>query len=135
MILTVAFVLDKIPYIESGEYVTYNNEKGGIIERLKEDRIADLDTELHSVPEWISTKAMISSWLADAIKYELWLGTDGSSAETIYYSDLPWPIGKILFLKQLHKVKQELGITKDNSEKIEEQVFFFFLLILLLCVK
>lgn len=135
MILTVAFVLDKIPYIESGEYVTYNNEKGGIIERLKEDRIADLDTELHSVPEWISTKAMISSWLADAIKYELWLGTDGSSAETIYYSDLPWPIGKILFLKQLHKVKQELGITKDNSEKIEEQVFFFFFLILLLCVK
>ncbi|XP_020409370.1 mitochondrial outer membrane import complex protein METAXIN isoform X2 [Prunus persica] len=114
---------DKIPYIESGEYVTYNNEKGGIIERLKEDRIADLDTELHSVPEWISTKAMISSWLADAIKYELWLGTDGSSAETIYYSDLPWPIGKILFLKQLHKVKQELGITKDNSEKIEEQTY------------
>ncbi|VVA39553.1 PREDICTED: metaxin-2 [Prunus dulcis] len=114
---------DKIPYIESGEYVTYNNEKGGIIERLKEDHIADLDTELHSVPEWISTKAMISSWLADAIKYELWLGTDGSSAETIYYSDLPWPIGKILFLKQLHKVKQELGITKDNSEKIEEQTY------------
>ncbi|BFG14500.1 hypothetical protein CerSpe_007740 [Prunus speciosa] len=114
---------DKIPYIESGEYVTYNNEKGGIIERLKEDRIADLDTELHSVPEWISTKAMISSWLADAIKYELWVGTDGSSAEKIYYSDLPWPIGKILFLKQLHKVKQELGITKDNSEKIEEQTY------------
>ncbi|KAI5348591.1 hypothetical protein L3X38_001478 [Prunus dulcis] len=114
---------DKIPYIESGEYVTYNNEKGGIIERLKEDHIADLDTELHSVPEWISTKAMISSWLADAIKYELWLGTDGSSAETIYYSDLPWPIGKILFLKQLHKVKQELGITKDNSAKIEEQTY------------
>ncbi|XP_021816042.1 mitochondrial outer membrane import complex protein METAXIN [Prunus avium] len=114
---------DKIPYIESGEYVTYNNEKGGIIERLKEDRIADLDTELHSVPEWISTKAMISSWLADAIKYELWVGTDGSSAEKIYYSDLPWPIGKILFLKQLHKLKQELGITKDNSEKIEEQTY------------
>lgn len=133
MILIVAFVLDKIPYIESGEYVTYNNEKGGIIERLKEDRIADLDTELHSVPEWISTKAMISSWLADAIKYELWVGTDGSSAEKIYYSDLPWPIGKILFLKQLHKLKQELGITKDNSEKIEEQVFFLH--ILLLCVK
>ncbi|KAM5553750.1 mitochondrial outer membrane import complex protein METAXIN [Rosa sericea] len=114
---------DKIPYVESGEYVAYNNEKGGVIERLKEDGIVDLDTEFQSVPEWISMKAMVSSWLADAIKYELWVGTDGSSAQTIYCSDLPWPIGKVLFLKQVYNVKQQLGITKDNAEEIEEQIY------------
>lgn len=120
-----AFVLDTIPYVESGEYVAYNNEKGGVIERLKEDGIVDLDTEFQSVPEWISMKAMVSSWLADAIKYELWVGTDGSSAQSIYCSDLPWPIGKVLFLKQVYTVKKQLGITKDNAEDIEEQVHSF----------
>ena len=114
--------------------MAYNNEKGGIIERLKEDRIADLDTEFHSIPEWISTKAMISSWVSDALTYELWVGTDGKSAKEIYYSDLPWPIGKILYFKKSYTVKQQLGITIDNAEKIEEQVLPFFSLIILLCV-
>lgn len=114
---------DTIPYVESGEYVAYNNEKGGVIERLKEDGIVDLDTEFQSVPEWISMKAMASSWLADAIKYELWVGTDGSSAQSIYCSDLPWPVGKVLFLKQVYTVKQQLGITRDNAEGIEEQIY------------
>ncbi|XP_068327259.1 mitochondrial outer membrane import complex protein METAXIN-like [Pyrus communis] len=114
---------DKIPYIESGEYVIYNNEKGGIIERLKEDRIADLDTEFHTIPEWISTKAMISSWISDALTYELWVGTDGCSAKEIYYSDLPWPIGKILFYKKFYTVKQQLGITNDSAEKVEEHIY------------
>ncbi|KAF4381260.1 hypothetical protein G4B88_009588 [Cannabis sativa] len=114
---------DQIPYIESGDYVAYNNEKGGVIERLKRDGIIDLDTELYSVPEWISTKAMLSSWLADAITYELWVGSDSSSAETIYCSDLPWPIGKVLFLKQVHSVKQQLGITKDNAEQKGEEIY------------
>ncbi|TQE03631.1 hypothetical protein C1H46_010762 [Malus baccata] len=114
---------DKIPYIESGEYVAYNNEKGGIIERLKQDRIADLETEFHSIPEWISTKAMISSWVSDALTYELWVGTHGNSAKEIYYSDLPWPIGNILYYKKSYTVKQQLGITNDNAEKIEEQTY------------
>ncbi|KAM2638054.1 hypothetical protein EV1_022478 [Malus domestica] len=114
---------DKIPYIESGEYVIYNNEKGGIIERLKEDRITDLDTEFHTNPEWISTKAIISSWISDALTYELWVGTDGCSAKEIYYSDLPWPIGKILFYKKFYTVKQQLGITNDSAEKVEEHIY------------
>lgn len=116
---------DQIPYIESDDYVAYNNEKGGVIERLKADGIIDLDTELYSVPEWISTKAMLSSWLADAITYELWVGSDGSSTEKIYCSDLPWPIGKVLFLKQRRRVKQQLGITKDNAEQKGEEVSSF----------
>ncbi|XWS73284.1 hypothetical protein CRYUN_Cryun02cG0114900 [Craigia yunnanensis] len=90
---------DQIPYVESAAYVAYNNGNGGVIERLKQDGIVDLDSEFQSVPDWISTKAMISSWLADAIMYELWVGSDGRSAYKIYYSDLSWPIGKVLFLK------------------------------------
>ncbi|KAK1550908.1 hypothetical protein Q3G72_026717 [Acer saccharum] len=114
---------DQIPYLENGTYVAYNNENGGVIERLKEDGIVDLDSQLNSQPEWISTKAMISSWLADALLYELWLGSDGSSACKIYYSDLAWPIGKILFLQQVRTVKQQLGITKDNAVWREEEIY------------
>lgn len=122
---------DQIPYVESGDYVVYNNEKGGVIERLKEDGIVDLDIELNSVPEWISTKAMLTSWLADAIKYEIWVGGDGSSAGKIYCSDLPWPIGKVLFLKQVYTLKKQLGITKDNAEQKEEEVSLFSIIIVI----
>ncbi|XP_048333784.2 mitochondrial outer membrane import complex protein METAXIN [Ziziphus jujuba] len=114
---------DRIPYVESGDYVAYNNEKGGVIERLKGDGIVDLDIELYSVPEWISLTAMISTWLADALVYELWVGSDGGSVEKIYYSDLPWPIGKMLLFKQIFNVKQQLGITKDNAEQKEEEIY------------
>lgn len=121
MVLWLCF-LDQVPYVESGAYVAYNNEKGGVIESLKEDGIVDLDLELRSLPEFISSKAMISSWLEEAIIYELWLGSDGTSAHNIYYADLPWPVGKLLYLKQIHSVKQRLGITKDNAERREAEV-------------
>ncbi|KAF8029710.1 hypothetical protein BT93_E2211 [Corymbia citriodora subsp. variegata] len=114
---------DQVPYVESGAYVAYNNEKGGVIESLKEDGIVDLDLELRSIPEFISSKAMISSWLEEAIVYELWLGSDGTSAHSIYYADLPWPVGKLLYLKQIHSVKQHLGITKDNAERREAEIY------------
>ncbi|KAI3416688.1 uncharacterized protein J3R85_015134 [Psidium guajava] len=114
---------DQVPYVESGAYVAYNNEKGGVIESLKEDGIVDLDLELRSLPEFISSKAMISSWLEEAIIYELWLGSDGTSAHNIYYADLPWPVGKLLYLKQIHSVKQRLGITKDNAERREAEIY------------
>ncbi|GKV20550.1 hypothetical protein SLEP1_g30651 [Rubroshorea leprosula] len=114
---------DQIPYVEYGAYVAYNNENDGVIERLKHDGVVDLDSEFQSVPEWLSAKAMISSWLANAITYELWLGSDASVAYKIYYSDLPWPIRKFLFLKQLYSVKQRLGITKDNAQWREEQIY------------
>jgi len=57
-----------------------------------------LDTDFSSLPEWISMKAMVSTWLADAIMYELWVGSDGASARTMYYSGLPWLIGKAPFM-------------------------------------
>ncbi|CAN4084920.1 unnamed protein product [Withania somnifera] len=111
----------QIPYVESGTYVAYNNEKGGVIRSLIEGGFVDLDSQVCGIPEWISTKAMVDSWLADATIYELWVGSDGTSARKIYYSDLPWPLGNILYLKQVHVVKQILGITKDSAERREEE--------------
>ncbi|KAL0426673.1 UNVERIFIED_CONTAM: Mitochondrial outer membrane import complex protein METAXIN [Sesamum latifolium] len=114
---------DQIPFVESGDYVAYNNEKGGVIPNLKEDGIVDLDSVVSGIPEWVSIKAMVESWLADAVMYELWVGCDGKSAQKIYYSDLPWPIGKILYFKQVLVVKQLLGITSDNAERREEEIY------------
>ncbi|PWA94532.1 metaxin-related protein [Artemisia annua] len=114
---------EQIPYVEADTYVAYNNEKGGVIESLKEDNIVNLDSEVQSLPEWVSTVAMINSWLSDAMLYELWVGSDGSAAQKIYYSDLPWPIGKILYLKQVHNVKQLLGISKDTAERRKDEIY------------
>ncbi|KAL6585618.1 hypothetical protein OROMI_002262 [Orobanche minor] len=115
---------DQIPFVESGDYVAYNNEKGGVIQNLKNDGIVDLDSGASGIPEWVSIKAMVESWLDDAVTYELWLGPDGGkTAYKIYYSDLPWPIGKILYYKQVCIVKQRLGITSDNAERREEEIY------------
>lgn len=130
-ILCLTYMLDQIPYVELGTYVAYNNENGGVIGRLKEDGIVDLDSEFQSIPDWVTTKAMISSWLADALMYELWVGTGGNSARKIYYSDLAWPIGKVLFLLQIQTVKQHFGVTKDNIERREKEVLLFPLSFLL----
>ncbi|KAK7303916.1 hypothetical protein RJT34_14835 [Clitoria ternatea] len=113
---------DKIPYFEAGDCVAYNNEKEGIIECLRRD-VGDLDSEVSSLPGWVPTKVMLTTWLADALEYELWVGCDSSSAYNIYYSDLPWPIGKVLFLKKAHLVKQKRGISKDNAEVKEEEIY------------
>lgn len=122
--LFVLFFTDHVPYVECGDYVAFNNEKGGVIECLKEDSIVDLDSKLPSlsVPEWVSTKAMISTWLAAAVQYELWVASDGSIAHEIYFSDLPWPIGKILHWKQTQAVKQLCGITSLNAVDKEAEV-------------
>ncbi|GAB4853534.1 hypothetical protein Ancab_017725 [Ancistrocladus abbreviatus] len=114
---------DQIPYVESGDYVAYNNEKGGVIECLKEDSVIDLDSNFETIPEWISIKVMVGSWLMDAVMYELWVGSEGNSAQKIFYSDLPWPIGKILYYKQVHAAKQLLGITKENAERREAEIY------------
>nr|KYP57508.1 Metaxin-2 [Cajanus cajan] len=115
---------DQIPYFEVGDTVAYNNEKEGIIECLKKDvGVVDLDSGVSSLPDWISTKAILTAWLADALAYELWLGCEGSSAYTIYYSDLPWPLGKILFWKKAHWVKLKHGITNDNAEVKKEEIY------------
>ena len=59
---------------------------------------------------------MISYWLDDAMIYELCVGSDGRSAYKIFYFDLSWPIGKVVFVKQVYIVKHRLEITKDNVE-------------------
>lgn len=105
--------------------MAYNNEKGGVIQCLKNDHIVDLDSDVLLTPEWVSAKAMVESWLAEAVMYELWVVPDESSAQKIYYSDLPWPIGKCLYLKKVYTVKQLLGISKENAERREEEVHHF----------
>ncbi|XP_051204629.1 mitochondrial outer membrane import complex protein METAXIN [Lolium perenne] len=116
---------EHIPYVEFGECVAFNNEKGGVIEYLKEEKIVDLTSKLpsDSYSDLTSTKAMVSTWLADALQYELWVVTDRSIAQDIYYSDLSWPIGKILHWKKTRDVKQLLGITKLNAAEREEEIY------------
>jgi metaxin len=70
----------------------------------------------------VSTKAMVSSWLYEATMYELWIATGGGIAHEIYFSDLPWPIGKILHWKKNYDVKKLLGVTKLNCEEREAEV-------------
>ncbi|KAK9143230.1 hypothetical protein Syun_012630 [Stephania yunnanensis] len=69
--------LDQIPYVEYGEYVAYNNEKGGVIESLKEDGLVDLDSG-HPSYDAVEWRAIVRSWLTDAAMYELWIGSDGA---------------------------------------------------------
>lgn len=114
---------DELPYFEAGDCVAYNNEEGGLIDCLIKDGVADLDAEVQSVPEWISTKAMLTTWLADALLYELFVASDSSAAYGIYYSELPWPLGKLLYVKQVHEAKQKLGITTANIEKKEGELY------------
>ncbi|CAA6671162.1 unnamed protein product [Spirodela intermedia] len=104
---------DHIPFIEFGDYVAYNNENGGVIDRLKEDGIVDLDSSLpgQSFPDWLSMKAM------------LWVESDGSTADTIYFSDLPWPIRKVLHWKQSRAVRNIMGITKLNAAEREGEIY------------
>lgn len=114
---------DHIPYVEYGAHVAFNNEKGGAIECLKEDGIIDLDSDFQTIPEWVATKVMIQSWLMDALTYELWVGCEGHATQKIYFSDVAWPIGKILYWKQVHAAKQLLGITKENAERREMEIY------------
>lgn len=109
--------------MESGSYVAYNNEKGGVIACLKEDGIVNLDSDFDTIPEWISMKALVSSWLSDALMYELWVASDRKCAQKIYHSDLPWPIGPVLYFKQAYAAKQQLGITKENADRMEAEIY------------
>lgn len=122
---------DHVPYVEYGDCVLYNNEDGGVIECLKKENIVDLDAGLPSscFPDWLAMKALASTWLAEAAEYELWVASTGSEAYNIYFSDLPWPIRKVLHWKKTQDVKQCLGITRLNAaEKAEEVLFLSFCL-------
>ncbi|ONK55371.1 uncharacterized protein A4U43_UnF4070 [Asparagus officinalis] len=116
---------DHVPYIEYGDCVLFSNEKGGVIECLKGESIVDLDSGLSGgcVPHWLATEALISSWLAEAAQYELWVASNGSGAYKIYFSDLSWPVAKVLHWKQTQTVKQRLGITYLNANGKEEEIY------------
>jgi hypothetical protein len=124
---------DHIPYVEFGDCVAFNNEKGGVIEYLKDEKIVDLNSNHPNISSTtvLDTKAMVSSWLANALLYELWVVSDGSIANDIYFSDLPWPIGKILHWNKTRHVKQLLGITKLNAAEKEEEVCYSLPIIVL----
>ena len=70
---------------------------------------------------------MINSWLNNAALYELWVESDGTVADAIYFSDLPWPIRRILHWKQSRDNKNLLGITKLNALEKEDEVLHWFL--------
>lgn len=64
------FVADHIPYVEYGESVALNNERGGVIEMLKENAIVDLNAKHTSlsIPDlvcltYLLTVISISSFL------------------------------------------------------------------------
>ncbi|XP_058728879.1 mitochondrial outer membrane import complex protein METAXIN-like isoform X2 [Vicia villosa] len=116
---------DKIPYFEVGdEFVAYDNENEGIIQFLRKNGgVVDLDSEVCSLPEWIAIKAVVTTWLHDALVYELWLESKGSAAYSIYYSDLPWPIGKVLSHNKVRSVKVKHGITDDNAVAKKEEIY------------
>jgi len=58
---------------------------------------------------------MVSTWLADALQYELWVVSDGSIANDIYFSDIAWPIRKILHWKGLRDEKRDLCSRLNRS--------------------
>ncbi|KAJ6808304.1 mitochondrial outer membrane import complex protein METAXIN-like [Iris pallida] len=116
---------DHVPYVEFDDCVIFNNENGGVIEGLKKEGIADLDSSIPTslLPDWLSIKAMVCSWLYEAAQYELWVSSDGSVAHEIYYSGLSWPIGKALQWKQSRYFKNFFGITNINGEEKEAEIY------------
>ncbi|KAJ3678395.1 hypothetical protein LUZ60_002198 [Juncus effusus] len=116
---------DHIPYVEQGDNALLNNEKGGAIESLQESNLVSLNSNHPNLPlqDLIATKAMVSSWLYEATLYELWIGIGGEIADQIYFTDLPWPLGKILHWKKVWDVKKLLGLTKVNAEEREEEIY------------
>jgi len=75
---------------------------------------------------------MVSTWLADALQYELWVVSDGSIANDIYFSDIAWPIRKILHWKGLRDEKRDLcsrlnRSTADLGQEVVCLLLFFFL--------
>ncbi|KAH9300818.1 hypothetical protein KI387_012401 [Taxus chinensis] len=117
--------LEDLPSVEFDSCVGFNSEVGGVFEFLKKENIVDLDSEIprYSVPDLLASEALISSWLADATLYELWGSHKENVANEIYFSDLPWPIGKILYWKQKRAAMQRLGVTSTNCQEKEAELY------------
>ncbi|PHT76042.1 hypothetical protein T459_19564 [Capsicum annuum] len=97
----------QIPYVESATYVAYNNEKGRVICSLIKHGFIDLDSQVRGIPEWISAKAMVDSWLADATIYELWIYRNANDAfsalstrlgeQAYFFDNRPISLGAVFF--------------------------------------
>ncbi|KAL6578600.1 hypothetical protein OROMI_008816 [Orobanche minor] len=57
---------DQLPFFEYGDNVAYNNEKGGLIQYLKDDQMVDLDYDVSLKPDWVSTERLVKTSLAEA---------------------------------------------------------------------
>jgi len=116
---------DALPSIEFGDVAGFHNETGGIFGFLSKEDIVDLDSDIpsHSLPDWLALKALICSCLNDAALYELWVSHNHKVANEIYFADLPWPIGKILYWKQRRNVMQRLGVNPSNGQEREAELY------------
>lgn len=116
---------DALPSIEFGDVAGFHNETGGILGFLSKEEIVDLDAgiPIHSLPDWLALKALICSYLNDATLYELWVNHNHKVANEIYFSDLPWPIGKILYWKQKRTVMLWLGVNSSNGQEREVELY------------
>lgn len=94
--------------------MAFNNEEGGVIDFLRDKKIVDLNSNVTATKCAISIS--ISTWLVDAVNYELWIASDGSIANDIYFSDLAWPIRKILHWKRSRDVKHQLGLNLKPTD-------------------
>lgn len=116
---------DVLPSIEFGDVAGFHNETGGIFGFLSKEDIVDLDSGIpsHSLSDWLALKALICSYLNDAALFELWVNHNHKVANEIYFSDLPWPIGKILYWKQRRTVMQRLGVYPSNGQEREAELY------------
>lgn len=93
---------------------------------MRRENIADLDHGLADLDkaDLHAYTAIVSSWLADALLYELWLKENDATVAIVYFSSLPWPINKAIDWKQRRSVMGRLGITSENVAERSAEVRF-----------
>eukprot|EP00252_Welwitschia_mirabilis_P014112 TRINITY_DN31154_c0_g1_i1.p1 TRINITY_DN31154_c0_g1~~TRINITY_DN31154_c0_g1_i1.p1 ORF type:complete len:331 (+),score=62.42 TRINITY_DN31154_c0_g1_i1:187-1179(+) len=116
---------EALPSIEYGEFAAFENESNNIIDILIEKGIVDIDSRIptHIKPNWIAYKSMILSALRDVVLYELWIASCDTVVNEIYFSDLPWPINRILRWKQKRTIMQRLGVDSTNVDSKRDQFY------------
>jgi hypothetical protein len=125
---------DDLPILEYGDLVGFGNDIGGIFEILRRENIADLDHGLADSDraDLQAYTAIVNSWLAEALMYELWLKENDATVAAVYFSSLPWPINKAIDWKQRRSVMSRLGVTSESvadrsAEVISQWSVFIFL--------
>lgn len=110
---------DDMPALEYRDMVGLPGDTGGIIEFLKRQDIADLDSGFSNaeVAHVRSLSAMVESYLQATLLCELWGHDNSKVAHRIYFTALPWPVSKLLYWKQQVHVWEILGLKKTNMEE------------------